>query len=368
MRIALTCPQVELGGGVERALVETANRIARAGHETKVFAARVAPGVLAPEVATRMIPVPARLDASVGVGFRRPCTAAVREWAPDVHGAFSALCPLGGVYWVPSVHRVAYELLQSRRSGVGQMALALHPYHRVRLSLERSMCSAGGAVKLLALAPQVADDVRRCYPDAPPLEVLPYGYDDGTFNARERATRRDRARRLFGFAPEDRVLAFVANELERKGFDVLLKAIERIPQARVLGAGRVAPSPALLAAAPAGDRVRWAGHSADVAEFYAAADAFVLPTRYEAWGLVIVEALGSGLPVVTSRLAGAASAVREDQTGRLLEDPEDVDELEDAIRWSISDRPADADTTSRSVGDLSWDRIVDRYLAVLSAS
>ena len=47
----------------------------------------------------------------------------------------------------------------------------------------------------------------------------------------------------------------------------------------------------------------------------------MLPTRYEPWGLVIVEALGSGLPVVTSRLAGAALTVEEGKTGRLLRDP-----------------------------------------------
>ena len=53
----------------------------------------------------------------------------------------------------------------------------------------------------------------------------------------------------------------------------------------------------------------------------------VLPTQYEPFGLVIVEALASGVPVITSRLAGASEAVRDGRTGLILEDPYDVEEL-----------------------------------------
>jgi UDP-glucose:(heptosyl)LPS alpha-1,3-glucosyltransferase len=53
----------------------------------------------------------------------------------------------------------------------------------------------------------------------------------------------------------------------------------------------------------------------------------VLPTQYEPFGLVIVEALASGVPVITSRLAGASVAVRHGRTGLILEDPYDVEEL-----------------------------------------
>ena len=146
-------------------------------------------------------------------------------------------------------------------------------------------------------------------------------------------------------------MLFVGNELERKGWDTLMTAVASLgdPRLRVLAAGRVAPeTPPPF--------VRWAGADQDVEQLHAAADAFVLPSRYEPWGLVIVEALGSGLPVVTTRLAGAAVAVWDGETGRLLDDPDDVAALASAIAWALSGAHAGADVIAEFRGGLTAGR------------
>jgi UDP-glucose:(heptosyl)LPS alpha-1,3-glucosyltransferase len=116
-----------------------------------------------------------------------------------------------------------------------------------------------------------------------------------------------------------------------------------------------------------GSRVRWFGASSDVAEYHAAADLFVMPTTYEAFGTVIVEALGSGLPVITSALAGAASAVRDGYNGRLLEDPTDANQLANQLasalqvgaleRWSAA--------AAESAARFQWTRVMDEFEAIL---
>ena len=70
-----------------------------------------------------------------------------------------------------------------------------------------------------------------------------------------------------------------------------------------------------------------------------ACDLFVFPTRYEPFGLVILEALASGLPVVTSAVAGAAELLTP-ACGIALADPEDAARLADAVRRLLADRPA----------------------------
>ncbi len=191
------------------------------------------------------------------------------------------------------------------------------------------------------------------------------------FDAARKASTRTEARARLGYGRDDRVLLFVANELERKGFGVLLDAVGQLddPRIKILGAGRVAPAAyqGQLERLGLAGRLRWEGSSNDVALLHAASDAFVLPTRYEAWGLVIVEALGSGLPVVTSRLAGAAVAVHDRETGWLLEDPEDPRELAEALLWSLSSAPAQAHAISASVREYAWEEIVARYEHVLRA-
>lgn len=366
MRIALSNPDVGFGGGVERVITEAANRLTRMGHTVTVYAARLEREALDPAVRVSLVEVPARMDQYTGLGFRQRCAKVIAADRPDVHGAFSVLSPLGGVFWVPSVHRVAYEMLLSRRTSAGRLAIRLHPYHQVRLLLERTMLRAGGAKCLWAQTQGVRSEILRWYPAAGDVGVLPLGYDDLAFDPGRRERLRDTARRRYGYEPEDRVVLFLANELERKGFDTLLAAAARVPEVKILGAGRRAPGRPVVERSGLGERLQWAGHVADVPALHAAADALVLPTRYEPWGLVIVEALGSGLPVVTSRLAGAADLVQDGRTGRLLEDPEDVDALADAVRWATTGRPASAWQVSESVREYAWDRIIERYERVLT--
>jgi UDP-glucose:(heptosyl)LPS alpha-1,3-glucosyltransferase len=372
MRIAISSPAFNLVGGVERVAVEAANRLAGAGHEVSAYGARIDRTVLDDAVRVRRIPVPANLDTLTGLGFRRRATRAIAADRPDVHGAFSTLSPPGGVFWIPSVHKVAYDVLLARRSPVGRLPVRLNPFHRGSLRLERRMLTLGGCARLLALTDGVKSDVVSVYglPEDD-IAVLAPGFDPEMFNPDRRAQRRAQARARFGYEEQDRVLLFVGNELERKGFDVVLEAIGllRDPSVKLLGAGRVAPGAyrPLLERLGLGERLRWVGSSNDVALLHAASDVFVLPTRYEPWGLVIVEALGSGLPVVTSRLAGAALAVQEGRTGRLLRDPEDPAELAEALRWVLSGAPDRARTIAASVREYTWAEVIARYERVLRA-
>ena len=365
MRIALSNPEVSHAGGVERVITETASQLFRRGHEVTVYAARVDSAVLDPGVRTRVIPIPASLDDRLGLGFRSRCAAALRADAPDVHGAFSTLSPLGGVFWVPSVHRVGYDFLRSRRGPVGRLVMAANPYHRIRLQLERAMFSPGGCALALAQTDAVRADVRRSYPTVGEVGVLPLGYDDRSFTPAAPAAR-VAARRRHGLDDKDQVLLFVANELERKGFQTLLSAMRNLPQVRLLGAGRVTPNERVLARSGVADRVRWLGHVADVGSLHAAADAFVLPTRYEPWGLAIVEALGCGRPVITTELAGAAIAVRDGETGILLGDPDDVPALTAAIRHVLSGALADSERIAASVSGYTWEQVIRRYESILA--
>jgi UDP-glucose:(heptosyl)LPS alpha-1,3-glucosyltransferase len=369
MRVALSAPDVNTVGGIERIIVETANWLSRTGNDVTVYAARTDRDVLDDGVRVREIHVPARLD-TLGLGFRRRARAAIEADRPDVHGAFSALSPLGGVFWIPSVHRVAYDLLLEWRTPIRRIPVQINPFHRVRLGLERSMFATGGYTHLLAFAEGTKSDVMRLYGvPGSDIDVLPVGFDPVAFDPNRKATTRTESRARLGYGPEDRVILFVANELERKGFGVLLDAVAQIgdPAIKILGAGRVRPNAYRqeLERLDLTDRLQWVGSSDDVGSLHAASDVFALPTRYEAWGLVIVEALASGLPVVTSRLAGAAITVSDRDTGWLLDDPEDPVELAQALRWALSDAPTGAQEVAASVASYRWSEIVARYEKVL---
>jgi UDP-glucose:(heptosyl)LPS alpha-1,3-glucosyltransferase len=374
LRIAVSSTDFNMVGGAERVGLEAANWLARAGHDVTAYGVRIDRDALDDRVGVREIRVPAKLDVLTGFGFRRRAAKAIKADHPDVHGAFCGLSPLGGVFWIPVVSRVGYDLLLSRRSTLAGLPVRLNPFHRGRLWLERSMLAPGGCARLLALTDGVRADVERIYGvPASDIGVLAPGFDPEVFNPVRREQRRTEARARFGYCEGDRVLLFVGNELERKGFDAVLEAVGllRDPTVKILGAGHVAPDSeayrSLIERLGLTDRLQWLGSSSDVALLHAAADAFVLPTRYEPWGLVIVEALASGLPVVTSRLAGAALAVDESRTGMLLRDPNDPAELAGALRWALAGGTVEAQKISASVAKYTWAEVIARYETVLQA-
>ena len=359
-------------GGMERIMVECADQLCELGHDVHVFASHWQAGALHPAAHAHGVPVRPRPNALEVVQFRRRTTAmlAQADLPFDVHAAFTAHSPLGGVFWLPSIHRTAYATAQRRHSRPRAALSALNPTPRLWMHHERQMLSPGGYRHLVAATEELKGEAVDAY-DVPPedVTVLPFGYDPVQFDAGRRLERRAQARAELGYGDGDRVVVFVGNELERKGFDELLEAAARRgdPALHLLVVGRVDLSSrqARIASLGMDGRVRPVGSSTDVALQHAAADAFALPTHYEPWGLVIVEALGSGLPVLTSRLAGAAEAVEEGRTGVLLDDPSDVDEIARGLDVLLGDGTAAPEAISASVERYRWSAITRRYAEIL---
>src|SRR5205085_9505016 len=101
---------------------------------------------------------------------------------------------------------------------------------------------------------------------------------------------------------------------ERKGLTTAIDALARLPRGMhlmVIGKGDVGAYRAQASTLGVERRVAWLGPRADVERWYAAADVVVLPTTYEPFGNVHLEALAAGVPIVTTTRAGGAEIVTE---------------------------------------------------------
>lgn len=143
------------------------------------------------------------------------------------------------------------------------------------------------------------------------VRSLPYHCDLATFLAESRPAR----------AAGTVTFLFCGQMIARKGLYDLLAAFARLPaHARLLLVGREAELPRLLGSLPGEvrERVEYAGFHAPEAlpRLFARADVFVLPSRYDGWGVVVNQALGAGLPIVCSDQVGAGyDLVREGVNG-----------------------------------------------------
>ncbi|MFM7438259.1 MAG: glycosyltransferase family 4 protein, partial [Snowella sp.] len=125
----------------------------------------------------------------------------------------------------------------------------------------------------------------------------------------------------------------------RKNLDTVLKALSQVPDLHlaVVGATERSPYPQLTVELGLDERVHFLGYRRDVSEIMKAVDLFVFPSRYEPFGMVVSEAMASGLPVITAATTGVAEIITP-ESGIVLADSEDVEALMQALSKLANDR------------------------------
>jgi UDP-glucose:(heptosyl)LPS alpha-1,3-glucosyltransferase len=313
-------------GGAERYAADLARGLAGAGLEVTVAAEAfrdVPEGV-------RALPVePLRAPKALrSWDFARRCAllspsfdvshALGKVWGTDI------LHPHGGS------HRASLRgLSRSIESAPARWASGLLRAASLRQAafrrIERELYRPGRARTVLAVSRMVARDLETLHgvpPDS--IRVLYNPVDAGRFRP-EASCARDRLRSRFGIPPDAVVCLFVANHFRLKGLCPLLRAAARLgrdaPTILVLGRDGKGPYERMAARLGLQGRVVFAGTSPEPEEFYGASDVFALPTFYDPCSLTALEAMASGLPVVTSRWNGASELIEHDRDGLVLEDP-----------------------------------------------
>jgi glycosyltransferase involved in cell wall biosynthesis len=174
------------------------------------------------------------------------------------------------------------------------------------------------------------------------LEVVTPGVDAGPGGASAEA--REQARRKLGLPIGAMLLLFVGNDLVKKGLPTLLQALELMPEQvhlAVVGQGeamRMLQTQVERQGLSA--RVHFLGSQRDMGVAYRAADALVHPTLEDSYGMVVLEAMAHGLPVVVSDVpyCGIAKDLSDCENALILEDPRDATQLATILQALLGNR------------------------------
>jgi D-inositol-3-phosphate glycosyltransferase len=225
---------------------------------------------------------------------------------------------------------------------------------------------------LVVSTQQEKDDLVRLYRTPPhKIGVIPAGVDPELFRPGDQI----RARSVLGLG-EKRVILYVGRVEPLKGLDILINAfalLEDTNDTRLLVVGgRLGQESELdrlrsvAVQLGIGDRVTFAGavKHAELPDYYNAADIFVLPSYYESFGLVALEAMACGTPVVVSRVGGLKTFIKDGEHGYLIpwQCPEPFAQRMDVLLSNPGLRESMGRAARGAAQKMSWSGVADRML------
>jgi UDP-glucose:(heptosyl)LPS alpha-1,3-glucosyltransferase len=326
-------------GGAERSINELADALTAVGCDVHVLAAKGKPGrenthILCADIAGK------RTEYRV---FADALKKHIEDNHYDIiHSVLpfdfaDIYQPRGGTY-AESIIRNSASYCNTFVAGWKKAAAFLNLRRNALLRAEKRLCSLRKGPRIAAISQYVSEQFGRHYGvDGSRITVIHNGVKISTPDADVAGRMRAQILNQLGVkeAGKPVLFLFAANNFRLKGLDCLLKAMKLIPAkdaARpvclvVAGRGKAAGYRRLAA----NFNVLFLGSVSDITCLLAATDVAVLPTFYDPCSRFILEALAAGKPVITTRFNGAAELFTNNRHGRVIDSPDDITALADAV-------------------------------------
>lgn len=335
MKICIVIRRLSLNwGGAERVAVSLLKRLREKGHEVHVITADT--DLRLEGITMHLLSISRLFSAGKLLSFQIKASRIIEQNRFDIVYALCQIYPADVYRAGGGVHRYWMEV-QYPNTFLRRAKYVTSPVHLVMVYLERQLFKKGNCSLVITNSHLVKKQLIQ-YHDVPEdrISVLYNGIEHAVFNPHVKEYRND-MRKAFQIKPDDIVLLFVANNWKRKGLQTVIKAIPKtdIHNLKLVIVGRGKKAPFLSLAQRLGleqDTVIFAGFQKNIDRFYGMSDISVLPSRYEPFANVCLEAMACGIPVITTRLNGASEIIAPGKNGFILDDWQDADELARCIK------------------------------------
>ena len=215
------------------------------------------------------------------------------------------------------------------------------------------------------------DMVRQHDANADSIVVVYSGVDSERYDPGHISPSRTDVRQRHSIGKDSPLILFVGGDWGRKGLVCAITALSLMDCTEavllVIGQGDFDRYRQIARKHGVEGRVIFAGLNKEVWQYYAASDVVVLPTLNEAFGLVVLEAMSMGLPVLVSSLAGASELVEDGLNGLLIKDPTDASEIAaklDAILLNERFRTRLGENGRQTALKYTWDMVARKHIEV----
>lgn len=364
MKIGLAHKRLELRGGTEWVLYRTAEGLRDRGHEIHLFCQQF------------RIPPPPGVFAHYVPGFSRPRTLRALTFAMiapkiiakhncDIVMSFDRILTQDIIRSGGGPRKMLLEKMKEHAGIVRRLWYSISLYNRLVMYIENLQIKGNKSGKIIAVSEQTKREFMKLYDIREEQTVVIHnGVDAIRFNPQRRLNEGKKLRKDLNVPSDAPVVLFVGTGFRRKGLQRLLGLWEQdqLPGVYLLIVGNDARLSSYRRRWSRKSEVIFAGPQGNVEDYYSCADLLVLPAIQEAFGNVVLEAMASGLPVLTAAGVGAMEVFNGVLRDGILSNPDDPVELKtkilrmmDRAHWSFLAREA-----RETAVKYTWDNYLDR--------
>jgi UDP-glucose:(heptosyl)LPS alpha-1,3-glucosyltransferase len=370
-RIAVVIPKYGVVGGAERFAAEVTSRLAASSdYEFHVFAQQWATADDSP-VTFHRIP-------------RRPFPRSLRPWAFARHvaralesGNFDLVHSHDRIFAADIVslhctpHRAWVKDILHKRMSL---------FDRSTIAVETRLLRQARSTTFLPVSSLTMDMFRREYPESSGRwAIVPPGVDYERFSSPDRDQCRQEIRDRHGIPRGAFLVLFAGMNFQLKGLDAIMESVALARRQRpaagihllVVGRGQTGKYRAKARALEMDDAVNFAGEVTEgIEDYYRASDAFMMLSAFDTFGMVVLEAMAAGLPVIIGPQVGAKDLVHQGENGFVLQNRNDSAAAADCLVgltvWEHRERLA-ANTAATAAGS-DWSFLTEKIRGYYTTS
>jgi len=261
-------------------------------------------------------------------------------------------------YWVHNVRRKKMSLFDSATAWV-----------------EKKMVYEGNCKKFVAVSSLTRDIFLQEYNiETDRVAVINPGVDLNYYAPHDKESARNNIRRELGINTDELIIIFAAMNFEIKGLDDVLFSLAKLKAQNkkfkliVVGKGNIDKYTKLAKHARIFSDVIFTGplNREKLRTIYVAGDIYIMLSKFDTFGMVVLEAMAAGLPVVISKNVGAKDIVRESENGFIVSDTSDADYIASKIALLLNEniRRKMADAARQTAAQNTWDNVTNKYAAI----